>query len=162
MEAAAWDAQPAVTKQIYFSFQYPGKVLHHPMETALNTTVQHKLNFFNLFIWLWWVFSSCMWAFSSCQNELFCSHAQASRCGGLLAGEHRLQVYQHQRLQQLGSVVVAHGLGYSAVWGIFPDGIELVSFALQGWFLTTGPPGKPPTHKLLFLSISLLYYFFIH
>ena len=28
MEPAAWDAQPAMTKQIYFSFQYPGKVLH--------------------------------------------------------------------------------------------------------------------------------------
>ena len=42
------------------------------------------------------------------------------------------------------SVVVAHRLS-SAACVIFPDrGIEPVSPALAGGFLTTGPPGKPP------------------
>ena len=34
------------------------------------------------------------------------------------------------------------------MWDLPGPGIEPVSFALQGRFLTTGPPGKPP--KLTF------------
>ena len=49
-------------------------------------------------------------------------------------------------LQSTGSVVVARGLSCSAACGILVPrpGIEPVSPALQGRFLTTGPPGKPP------------------
>ena len=34
-------------------------------------------------------------------------------------------------------------------WDLPRRGIELVSFALQGWFLTTGLPGKPPTQTFI-------------
>ena len=41
-------------------------------------------------------------------------------------------------------VVAARGLSCCEAYGIFPDqgGMEAVSPALQGGFLTTGPPGK--------------------
>ena len=43
----------------------------------------------------------------------------------------------------MGSVVVAHGLSCSTACGIFPGrGLEPVSPALAGGFLTTAPPGK--------------------
>ena len=42
------------------------------------------------------------------------------------------------------SIVVVHGLSCLVAREIFPDqGIELVSPALAGRFLTTEPPGKP-------------------
>ena len=44
---------------------------------------------------------------------------------------------------------VAHGLSCSAACGIFPGpGIEPMSLALAGGFLTTVPPGKPPQFVL--------------
>ena len=46
--------------------------------------------------------------------------------------------------RRTGSVVVAHGLSCSTACGIFPDGIEPLSPALAGRFLTTAPPGKSP------------------
>ena len=52
-------------------------------------------------------------------------------------------------LQSAGSVVVVHGLSCSPARGIFPDpGLERVSPALAGGFLTTEPPGKPLNHFL--------------
>ena len=44
----------------------------------------------------------------------------------------------------MGSVVVAHRLSCPAASGIFvpPPGIEPVSPALEGGFLTNGPSGK--------------------
>ena len=46
-------------------------------------------------------------------------------------------------LQSIGSVVVARGLGNSVAWGNLPGPeIKLVSLALQGEFLTAGPPRK--------------------
>ena len=43
-----------------------------------------------------------------------------------------------------GSVAWVHGLSCPVACGIFHDqGLEPLSFALQGRFLTTGPPGKP-------------------
>ena len=41
-------------------------------------------------------------------------------------------------LQHVNLVVVAHGLSFSAAYGI-----ETMSSALQAGLLTTGPPGKP-------------------
>ena len=38
---------------------------------------------------------------------------------------------------------MAHGLSCSTACGIFPDGLETMSPALAGGFLTTVPPGKP-------------------
>ena len=49
-----------------------------------------------------------------------------------------------QRLQSVGSVVVAHGLSCSVACGILVPGpgIEPMFLALAGGFLTTGPPEK--------------------
>ena len=53
MEPAAWEAQPAVTQQIYFSFQYPGKVLHSSRgdcpEYHSSTQTQKKF-FFKIYL----------------------------------------------------------------------------------------------------------------
>ena len=35
------------------------------------------------------------------------------------------------------------------MWDLPRRGIELVSLALQGSFLTTGPPGKPPIQTFI-------------
>ena len=49
-----------------------------------------------------------------------------------------------------GSVVAAHRLSCPAACGILvpQPGIELASPALEGGFLSTGPPGK--SHQILF------------
>ena len=79
----------------------------------------------------------------------FCFTCRLLTAAVSLAAGHRLQVHQCQRLQRAGSVVVAHGLSCSAACGTFPDEGSNWSFALQGWFLTTGPPGKPPTQTFI-------------
>ena len=44
------------------------------------------------------------------------------------------------------------GLVAALACGVVPGpGIEMVSTALQGRFLTTGPPGKPLSYKFLLL-----------
>ena len=49
------------------------------------------------------------------------------------------------------SVLVVHGLSYSTACGIFLDqGLNPCAFALAGWFLTSGPPGRSWKHWLLF------------
>ena len=59
-------------------------------------------------------------------------------------------------LEYTGSVVVAHELSRSVARGILvpQPGMKPVSPALQGRFLTTGPPGKPPTN-LFHISLPL-------
>ena len=83
------------------------------------------------------VFSSCSkWGlFSSCG-------VRASHCGGFPCGALALGVQ--------GAVAVARGLRSCGAQALLlcsvrdlpGPGIELVSPALQGRFLTTGPPGK--------------------
>ena len=61
-----------------------------------------------------------------------------------------------QLIRVRASAVTAHGLSSCGsraylpcgVWDLLRSGIKLVSPALQGGFLTTGPPGKP-SHRLL-------------
>ena len=55
----------------------------------------------------------------------------------------RLRSWGVWALKHVASVVTAHGLSCSLACGILvPEpGFELMSFALQGGFLTTGPPG---------------------
>ena len=43
------------------------------------------------------------------------------------------------------------------MWGHPGPGIEPIPLALQGGFLTTGPPGKP--YVLLFFFVLLFFYF---
>ena len=63
-----------------------------------------------------------------------------------------------------GSVVVAHGLLLPSMWDLHRPGIKPVSFAsfaLQGRFLTTGPPGKPRKYSYIYLSTFLYSPFYI-
>ena len=68
--------------------------------------------------------------------------ARASHCGGFSCCRARAlgvwaSVVVARGLQSAGSVVVAHKLSCSG------PGLEHVSPALAGGFLTTAPPGKP-------------------
>ena len=87
----------------------------------------------------------CVWAFSSCGKRelLLCCGSWASHCGG----------FSCCRARALGlraSVVVAHRLSSCStwtqllrgMWDLPAPGIEPVSPALAGGFLTTAPPGK--------------------
>ena len=56
-------------------------------------------------------------------------------------------------LQGAGAVVVKHGLHAPRHVGLPGPGVEPVSPALAGGFLTTGPPGKPPGRRRLRLNL---------
>ena len=63
---------------------------------------------------------------------------------GFIKGDlHNWRLTEQDYKLNTRSVVVVHRLSCPTTCGIFPDpGIELVSPALAGSFLTTGPPGK--------------------
>ena len=85
----------------------------------------------------WRGFSSlpCLQAGSSCGSRgLLCVAVPASRWGGFSVAEHGLWVGGSQWLQLMG-------LG--APWRLPRPGIEPMSPALAGGFLSTGSPGKP-------------------
>ena len=101
-----------------------------------------------------------MWTFSGCgkQGPLFsCSVRSVSSREEVasLAAEQRLQGAQ-------ASVAAAHRFrGCSAqarlpcgMWNLPRSGIEPMSLALGGGFLTTGPPGKPSTPSFLCFLFS--------
>ena len=71
---------------------------------------------------------------------------------GSFVAAHRLSSCGSRAPKHLGSVVKAHGLSCSEACGILvpPRGIKLsTSPALQGGFLTTGPPEKSLVTLLL-------------
>ena len=100
----------------------------------------------------------CAWAFSSCgeQGLLF-----VVVCGLLIAvaslvAEHRLQVRRlhqlwHAGFSSCGSQAIelrlsscgARAYLLHGMWDLPGPGLELLSPALAGGFLTTVPPGKP-------------------
>ena len=103
--------------------------------------------FINLFIYLWlhWVFVAARGLFSSCGER------------GLLF------VAVRGLLIAVASLVAEHGLqGFSScgwraqlprgTWDLSGPGLEPVSPALAGGFLTTAPPGKP---TLVFKKMSI-------
>ena len=86
-----------------------------------------------------------------------CCSSRASHCGGFpCCGA---QALGHIGFSSRGSQALEHkpsSCGTQAkllhcVWDLPGPGIEPPSLALQGGFLTTGPPGKPPDH-VYFLS----------
>ena len=110
----------------------------------------------------------CTQAFSSCGQWglLFIAVHRLLIAVASLVADHRLQACSLQqlwhagsvvvarRLQSTGSVVVAHGPRCSVACGVwdFPGpGLEPVSPALAGGFLTTVPPGKS-CKLLMYLS----------
>ena len=88
-----------------------------------------------IYVWLCWVVIAGQ-AFSSCGERGLLSSCgvQASRCGGFSCCRARA-------LGPMGSVVVVRGLPCS-MWNLPGPGIEPMSSALAGRFLTTGLPGK--------------------
>ena len=111
--------------------------------------------YFCLFIyqfWLCWVFVAVrglsLVAFSSCHEQglLFVAVRGLLTAVASLVAEHGLQSAQ-------ASVDVARGLSSCGVraqllrgmWDLPGPGLEPVSPALAGGFLTTAPPGKPYT-----------------
>ena len=130
---------------------------------CMNVPIQshsHELFFFLLH----WVFVAA------------CGLSRCSKWGllfvavrGLLIAEHGLQARGLQQWQHLGSVVVAHGpqsaqasivvaqgLSCSMACGDLPGaGIEPVSPALAGGYLTTAPPGKSGISVILLAFLQM-------
>ena len=99
----------------------------------------------NFFFFSWYIyFSSWVFCVAFRLSLLLVSK------GSSLVAVHRLLIsvaslVAEHRLQGTGSVVAAHGPGWSVACGIFLDqGSDWCYCALQGRFLTTGPPRKPP------------------
>ena len=105
----------------------------------------------------------CEQAFCSCgkQGLLFTYVSQASHHGGFSCC--RAQAVALMGFSSCGSQAPEPGLSNCgtraqlpcSMWDIPRLEIELVSATLQGRFLTTGPPGKPP-REVLDLSTSCL------
>ena len=101
------------------------------------------LFFFNLFIYLYLFlavlgFCFCVRAFSSCSKRgpLFIAVHGPFTVPASPVAEHRLQTH---RLSSCGSRAQSlHGM-----WDLPRPGLEPMSPALAGRFLTTAPPGKP-------------------
>ena len=91
-------------------------------------------------------FCCCPWAFSNCGEQ----GLLPSRGAGLLLAVASL-VAEHGLYDAQASTVAALGLSSCGSWAQLPcgmwnlpgPGIESVSPALAGGFLSTGPPGKP-------------------
>ena len=88
-----------------------------------------------------------------CTRELLCScDAQAPHCGGFswwgarALGHTSFSSCSSQAALELSSVVVVYRLSCPLACGILVPwpGIEPVSPAMAGRFLSTGPPGKSP------------------
>ena len=94
-----------------------------------------------------------MWAFSDCSDRwglLFVAVCRLPIAVVFLVLEHRLRGAQ-------ASVVVWRGLSCSVACGIFLEGVEPVSPALAGGFLTTGPQGKAWLFLLMCVHSFFIY-----
>ena len=124
----------------------------------------HSLFFFNLLLTALGL-CCCMLAFSSCGKwatlpcsmwaphcaGFSCCGAQALGMWAAIAATHGLSITAY-KFQSPDLVVVICRLSCSQKWDLPVLGMEPVSLALQGVFLTTGAPGKSPgVFKLLIL-----------
>ena len=133
----------------------------------------------NLFILLSAVLGLCCCAraLSSCSKRGSTPHCsvQASQCSGFsccgaLALGARASAIGARALSSCGSWGLEHrlsGCGARAqllhgTWDLPRPGIEPVSPALAGGFLTTAPPEKSPSHFLFFNLFILFIYFWLH
>ena len=84
-------------------------------------------------------------------SSLLCEGFLQLQCGLLFIAVHRLLLLLTHVLGHVASVLVAHRLSFSEVCRILlKPGIEPMSPALAGRFLTTRPPGKP--QSLVFMA----------
>ena len=101
--------------------------------------------FFKTVLFIYWLRCLCC-----CKRTFSIRGAWASRCGGSLVAEHKVQSMQPQQLWCSG--VLAHDM-----WDLPGSGIEPVSPALAGRLLTTGPPGK----SCIILHIWMIQFLYI-
>ena len=142
------------------------KYLHTLCECCLVTSQFPRLLFLNKFIYFYFIYFWLCWVFVAVPRlslvvasraTLRCG-ARASHCGGFSCCGARAQGTQ-------ASVVGAHGLSscgsraqlLCGMWDLPGPGLEPVSPALAGRFLTIAPTGKPPdffvsNFPILFLS----------
>ena len=140
---------------------------------AHSSTSTHSLFFLSLFLAALGLRCSAQ-AFSSCGNQgpLFVAVCSLLIAVASLVAEHGLQSCGLQQLQYAGSAAVARGLSscgswalersscgaqaqlLRGMWDLPGPGIEPVSPALAGGFLTTTPPGK--SNSLPLISAFLL------
>ena len=93
----------------------------------------------------------CARAFSSCgeRSPLFIAVHRPVTIAASLVAEHRLQT---RRLSSCGSrAQLLRGM-----WDPPRPGLEPMSPALAGGFLTTVPPGKPPFHFIHYFTCTML------
>ena len=107
----------------------------------------------NLFIYLFMAVLGlrfCVRAFSSCGKwgPLFIAVRGSLTIAASLVAEHRLQT---RRLSNCGS----WAQWLRGMWDLPRPGLEPVSPALAGRFLTTAPPGKPRYNFLIFVFVSI-------
>ena len=78
-------------------------------------------------------------------------------CGLFIAVCGLLSSFGVLALECVGSVAVALGFSCPAACGILvpQPGIELISLALEGGFLTIGPPGKSPVFCCFWMGCSI-------
>ena len=107
-----------------------------------------------LFLWVVFIFLAA--------SGLSCDSQDLSLHRGLFVSAHRflsscgMRVFSFL-LRRASSVVVARGLSCTAACGISVPrpGVDTMSPALEGRFLTTGPPGKSLLSCFLYLSFYL-------
>ena len=88
---------------------------------------------------------------SACCSVRWSRAARAAQCGGFsrcgaraaFAASIGASVVAAPELKSTDSVVVAHGLSCSGLWGLPRPEMEPMSLALAGGFFTSEPPGKP-------------------
>ena len=120
--------------------------------------------FIYLFYWLRWVFHCCVLAFSSCSERglLFVAVRGLFIAVASLVVEHRLQAHKLQQLWHTGfsscgsraqerrlSSCGTRAQFLRGMWDPPGPGLDPMSPALAGGFLTTAPPGKPHTGSFL-------------
>ena len=111
--------------------------------------------FFNYLLLAALTLRCCGQAFSSCSKQGLPSSCSVWTCGAGLSGGAQalgLQQLRHmaQGLQLFASRARAHYWGTRAqppwgMWGLPRPETEPVFPALQGWFLTAGPPEQTPS-----------------
>ena len=100
-----------------------------------NFTILFFLSFRFFIYWLHWVLIAA-WVFSSCGDlGLLSCGARASHCGAF-------SCWSSWALERWLSICGAWASQLPGMWDLPGSGIEPVSLALQGGFLTKAPPGK--------------------
>ena len=150
---------PSIFRLFASKLPVPGRKNDNGLCLLLLLLFLKKFIYLCIQFWLRWVFLAVRGPSLSCREQglLFIAVHGLFIAVASLVAEYGLQARGLQQLWHVGSVVVArglqstgtvvvvHGLSCSVACGIFPEpGLEPMSPALAGRFLTTAPPGKSP------------------